>query len=147
MTTARDALLKTWDDAWTDGLWYASWSKVLDDLTPQQVAWSPAPKRHSIWQIIDHMLFWREAAVRRATGGKLSDEEANSRNYRATPPPAASMLDDLRTRYRASHEQVRSAIADPNSDLARLAPLPYHDSYHIGQVMYIRALQGLKPIE
>lgn len=149
MAASREELLKVWDDAWSKGLWHALWSKALDDLTPQQAAWSPGPDRHSIWQIVDHMMFWREVAVRRATGRDCdpADDEIKARNFRPTPPPAPRMLQDLRDRFRASHEQVRDAIANPSSDASRLAMLPYHDSYHVGQLMQLRALQGLPPIE
>lgn len=34
-----------------------------------------------------------------------------------------------------------------NGQWARLTMLPHHESYHIGQVMYVRALQGLKTIQ
>lgn len=40
-----------------------------------------------------------------------------------------------------------AAIADAGHTLDRLQYVPYHDSYHVGQIMLLRALQGMKPIE
>src|SRR3954471_21578609 len=41
MATDRELIQKWWQDAWTEGLWSASWSKSLDGLTPDQAAWQP----------------------------------------------------------------------------------------------------------
>ncbi len=143
----RTALIRHWDEAWKDGLWAAPWSRVLDDLAPAQLVWRPQPQRHCIWQYVDHMLFWRDAALRRTRGQDVSAEEQQHRNFAAPPEPSPSMAEELRRRWRQSHEQVRAAIADDGSDLARLQYIAYHDSYHVGQIMLLRALQGLPPIE
>jgi hypothetical protein len=53
----RPALVKWWYEAQAEGLWAASWAKAVAGLTPQQAAWTPAPGRHSIWQIVEHIVF------------------------------------------------------------------------------------------
>ncbi len=53
----QQTLVKLWEEAWSDGIWYAPWEKALD-LTAAQAAWVPQPGRHSSWQIVNHMLFW-----------------------------------------------------------------------------------------
>jgi len=158
----RNDLLKHWNDAWTGGLWYAPWGKALDDLTPQQAAWSPAtasasasaggaasqPKRHSVWQIVNHMIFWREHALRSLIGDKPSPQEVERRNFELPPAkPTAEAWESTRRRFAEAQQQVRDAIADPKNSLDRLQYLIPHDSYHIGQIMYVRAMLGLKPIE
>jgi hypothetical protein len=161
----RQHLIKTWTRAWTEGLWYAAWSRVLDDLTPQQIAWAPpttsagggspeaaAGKRHCIWQIIDHMMFWRDVALRRSAPGggawKPTDAEIQAANFRAVPQPAtAATLEDLRRRWRDSYDRVVAALNDPAADLTELRTVAYHDSYHIGQIMTLRGMLGLKAIE
>jgi hypothetical protein len=147
MATDREDALKTWDDAWTQGLWQAPWSRALDELTPQQLVWTPSRAKHCIWQIINHVMFWRGVAVRRARGESVSEDEMKQGNFKAAPAASSQVLDELRERFAASHQDVRAAIVDPGTNLTKLAPLPYHDSYHIGQVMVLRAMQGMKPIE
>src|SRR6185503_3362504 len=79
--TDRELFAKWWNEAWSSGLWAASWSKSIDDLSPQQAAWSPAPGRHSIWQIVLHMAFWRETWLRRVESGqKPTDDEVKRGN-------------------------------------------------------------------
>jgi uncharacterized damage-inducible protein DinB len=144
----RDDLLKHWNEAWKDGLWAAAWSKALDDLTPAQAAWSPAPGRHSIWQIVNHMIFWREHDLALLKGQKISSEEKGRRNFEPAPsPPSAAAWDATREHFAHAQQQFADAIADPKNSIERLQYFLFHDSYHIGQVMYLRSMQGLKPIE
>jgi len=36
--------------------WQPSLSKALEGLTAAQAAWKPSPARHSIWQIVRHLI-------------------------------------------------------------------------------------------
>ena len=36
---AREHVMKWWNEAWSEGLWAASWRKSLDGLTAAQAAW------------------------------------------------------------------------------------------------------------
>ena len=143
----REDLLSLWDKAWTDGLWAAPWSKALEGLTPQQAAWSPAPNRHSIWQIVNHMIFWREHDLRTFAGDKPSAEEQQRRNFEPTPAPTAEQWESTKKHFATTQSHIHDAIADPKKLIDRLQYHLFHDSYHFGQIMLLRALQGLKPIE
>jgi uncharacterized damage-inducible protein DinB len=50
-------------------------------------------------------------------------------------------------RLEDSHRRVGAAMANPDHSLERIQYLVPHDAYHAGQIMYLRALQGLPPIE
>ncbi len=147
-TDARSLISKFWNDAWTEGLWAASWSKALDNLTPEQAAWSPSPGRHSIWQIVLHMIFWRENELRRfATGQAPSAEEVAQHNFPAITDITPAAWEQARTRFRATQERLAEIFADSTKNLERAQYLVPHDAYHFGQVNYLRAMQGLPPIE
>ncbi len=143
----RDTLLRHWNEAWREGLWAAPWSRALEGLTPAQAAWRPQPERHCIWQCVNHMLFWREVALRRLRGEKVEQSERQRRNWEMPRDADDSSLDALRAAWTRSHEQVRAAIADERNSLEDLQNVAYHDNYHVGQIMLLRALQGLPPIE
>lgn len=147
-TAARNYVADTWDQAWSEGLWAAAWGKSVEGLTPAQAAWSPAPGRNSIWQIVLHMCFWREYALRRAQGGPtLPVEEIAKHNFPPIAQPTEAAWDDTRQRFERSHRSISAALRDPNPAHDRLTPLLAHDAYHVGQINYLRAMQGLKPIE
>lgn len=146
--TDREFILSQWNAAWTEGLWAAAWSKSIDGLTPQQAAWSPAAGRHSIWQIVLHMVFWRENELRRfATGQPPSKEEIAEKNFPKIPEVSQSAWDTARQRLTDTQERIAAVYADPSKDIHRAQYLLPHDSYHVGQINYLRALQGLAPIE
>ncbi len=140
-------ILHWWDAAWDEGLWYAPWSKAIDGLTAAQAAWSPAPGRHSIWAILNHICFWREHALRTLRGDRPAPDEVERRNFESPDEITEPAWHATRQRFASLHEQVRAVIADPAGDLSRIRYLIPRDSYHIGQIMYIRAMQGLPAIE
>ncbi|MBI5865152.1 MAG: DinB family protein [Planctomycetes bacterium] len=144
----REFLASWWNSAWTEGLWAAAWSKSIDGLSAEQAAWTPANGRHSIWQIVLHMLFWREDCLRRiAGGGKPSEAEVQAKNFPAITDPSQQAWDSVQRRFAESQKQVAAVLADSAAPLDRAAYLLPHDSYHMGQINYLRAMQGLPAIE
>lgn len=147
----RALLTQWWSDAWNEGLWAASWSKSIADLTPAQANWSPAPGRKSIWQIVLHMVFWRENSLRRLApetlGQKPTAEEIERFNFPAITDTSETAWSAARARFEETQQRIATAFANETTDIGRLRYLLPHDCYHIGQINYLRAMQGLKPIE
>jgi len=144
----RSLMTKWWHDAWKEGLWAASWDNSLQGLTAAQAAWRPAPGRHSIWQIVSHMTFWREDALGRLKGKAApSDEEVARQNFPEPKDASDKAWRDAVQRFSRSQEAVGKALADAGVSIERLAYMLPHDCYHMGQINYIRAMQGIKTIE
>jgi uncharacterized damage-inducible protein DinB len=143
----REDMAEWWREAWNAGLWAAPWGKALEGLTPEQAAWRPAPGRHSIWQHVAHMCFWREDALARLDGKpKPTTEELATGNFPQQGTIDAAAWQAMRDRFRASQERIAAALAD-GRDHSRLQWMIPHDCYHMGQISLLRALQGLAPIE
>ncbi len=144
----RGPLTKLWEEAWEEGLWAVAWGKAVDGLTAQQASWKPHADRHSIWQIINHILFWREITFRRLAGGASPERsEVDRRNWEEPAEATEAAWTAARGRYADSHQEVLRTLRGDETRLNRfLYHLP-HDSYHVGQIMYLRALLGLPPIE
>lgn len=140
-------LLEWWDGAWKEGLWHAPWSQAIEGLTPQQAAWTPAPGRKSIWELLAHMCFWREHALRTIAGDRPSKDEVARRNFQPPTEITPEAWQAARDRFAELQQQIRAVIADPAGDISRIQYIVPHDSYHVGQIMYLRAMQGLAPIE
>lgn len=146
--SARDLLSSFWNTAWSDGLWAASWSKSIDGLTPEQAAWTPARGRHSIWQIVLHMVFWRNNELRRFADGQAPAADDVARlNFPEITAITEAAWNDARARLRESQDRLATVFVDPSKDLERAKYLIPHDAYHFGQINYLRALQGLPSIE
>ena len=148
----RATLLRLWDESWTTGLFAAPWSKAIDGLTPQQAAWHPAgtdgKPRKSIWQNLTHVTFWRNYLLHRVRGAAEMDPVAvEAANWPEPHEVSERAWKDAREHLKASHDAIRAAIADEATPLDRIMYMLPHDAYHLGQVMYIRAMLGLPVIE
>lgn len=155
MLTNHD-IAKWWDECWTSETEMAPWSKAVAGLTPQQAAWKPPGGHHSIWEIVLHISFWREFELRKANGEARDEAEIARRNW-SEPQEiseaawggtggtggtggAVGRLAELQSLVKAGMEEsVEKAEV--------LRCLLMHDAYHIGQIMLLRAQQGLKALD
>lgn len=145
---ARALIASWWDEVLTEGHWAAPWRASIDGLTAEQAAWSPAPGRHSIWQIVLHMVFWREAALRRArTGERTTPDERARLNFPEITDRSESAWAEARRRLDDTHARVAGALRDPDPANDVLAEFLPHDAYHFGQINYLRAMQGILTVE
>lgn len=144
----RQWLTDWWQKAWAEGLWHVGWDKALEGLSAQQAAWKPAPQRHSIWQVLHHILFWREYTLRAMAGDKPGEAEIERRNWEEPAEVSEDAWQAARRRFADSHRQIQEAIGGAgDKDLERLSHYIPHDSYHVGQIMALRGLQGLAPMD
>ena len=149
------AIRDLWSKWWDDDIWITPWSKALAGLTYEQAAWSPSPGRHSIWQIVNHVVYWREVTLDRIAAAPVPRHDP-AHDDPFSPPAARDEASWQRDRDRLfdSHQQMQTAMdnAAPRTDYAADDPrqrLQYHlahDAYHLGQIMYLRAMQGLPPV-
>jgi hypothetical protein len=146
----RSTILQLWNTAWERGLGFAPWKDVLNGLTPAQAAWSPGKDRHSIWAHVAHMCFWREYIASAARGQATpSDEDVHRLNFagpESSLHAAPEAWADLQSRFAESHRLLARLYADPSVSHDWMWGLVGHDSYHVGQVMLLRALQGIRPL-
>lgn len=141
----RDVIVKMWEDAWNEGIWYTSWQSAISGLSAQQAAWKPESNRHSIWEILNHIMFWQDYSLRTLAGDKPSREEVERRNWQELEETSDRAWEETQHRFRASYQEMLDALrAKPLDRIVYHIP---HESYHMGQIMYLRALQGFPPIE
>jgi hypothetical protein len=144
----RATIRKLYQDLWSEGLWAAPWSKAVADLTAAQAAWKPSPDRHSIWQLAVHVMFWREYYLnKKLRGEKPTDVEVARRNFEQPAIVDDATWAETKRRLEASHAATSAAFDDDRLPPRDLGQILAHDAYHLGQVMMLRAMQGLKPIE
>ncbi|WP_078392835.1 DinB family protein [Shouchella patagoniensis] len=130
--------------------------EAIKGLTAEQAYWKPSEKGNSIWQIVNHIAFWDSHILNQLKEksnsqvnvdndttfeipNDITDEEwqktvAQINNIFQEIQVAVSQLDDSCLDEPAFEE-------DPLKVL--LGDLAMHDSYHIGQIVYIRKLQGI----
>jgi uncharacterized damage-inducible protein DinB len=156
--TLRDLLLDHLDHTFEKEAWQPSLVMAVEGIDAAAAGWRPAPQRHSIWQIVRHVTHWKRAVLE-AWEGRSPDFEALERSdWQEVSGDDPAWQEDVRALREVSErikERVQalddaalsSAIITyagfPDQPAAiRLARMATHDSYHAGQIQYIRALRG-----
>lgn len=144
---ARQVLLRLWGESWEDGIWVAAWARAIGDVGPAQAAWKPLPAIHSIWQNVNHVCIWREyTLVKLGLRTAPAREEVGARNFEAPTDTGEAAWHATRARLKETHDALRGAI-ESGQPLERLQYHLPHDTYHLGQIMTLRAMQGFAPVE
>lgn len=147
MDPLNQFLIEQWDTSWDGAGWYASWTKALGDLTALQAAWSPGDGRHSIWQNVNHVTFWRSVSLNSAEGKpRPSDDEINRRNFEGPTDISENAWGEAKELLQDSHRAIRPILAGEKPGLDKVKVHLTHDAYHVGQIMQLRAMQGMKSI-
>jgi uncharacterized damage-inducible protein DinB len=145
-TTLRGVLLEQLRTTHSDEDWFVPANIAVQGLTADQAKWAPPGNgNHSVGQLAYHIWFWDTQALARFKGDKPpafggnNDETFNDFN--------AQQWDDLVKKLNQVmtdwEEAVQNADDQKLADNASLiAHVGAHNAYHIGQIMYVRKLQG-----
>jgi hypothetical protein len=69
VTAPAVSLLLDWaDHAFGEEGWHVSLRDAVAGVAALQAAWAPAPRRNSIWMIVEHLALWKEEGARRLRG-------------------------------------------------------------------------------
>lgn len=144
----RTSIQTLWNDLHTQNTWVPATSRALAGLNPEQASWTPAPDRHSIWQLTNHLIFWHRFHLEHITQGtKLTKELLEQHNWEAPTEITQAAWDTTTSAYHTMHQQIAQALTDPAFPLDDMPNMIMHTCYHLGQILHLRAMQGLPPIE
>lgn len=139
-------------------LWFGGATPLgcLRGVTPEQAAWKPAPKRHSIWEYVLHIAYWRYAVRRNLLGLEKGGFPRSPADWPRVPEITnASTWREDRGLLRAENEQLIAAVRafDPKRldqetagatatyrYIDRLHGIVMHDAYHTAQIQLLKRL-------
>lgn len=133
--------------------WQASLLKQIEGLNMSEALYKPSPDRHGIWQIVRHIAYWKHwALIYLNEDKKLNAKEDNwaPLPYVQTEESWQDEIENLRKLNSdciASAEKLGERIYSDEEKIVFFRQCLYHDSYHCGQIGFLRAMQGLKPVE
>lgn len=160
MITVKELLSIHLEDTFASERWHPTLATAVWGLTAAQAAWKPAPERHSIWQIVRHLIHWKRGVLEALNGNTPDFERMTAEDW----PEVAGDQDAWEADVRALHdlyaefrrrlealgdEGLQRAVrsyqqsAEPLVIARRLLGVFTHDAYHSGQIQYLRALQGI----
>jgi uncharacterized damage-inducible protein DinB len=125
--------------------WFVPISVAIEGLTPEQAKWTDGKGNHSIGQLVNHLAFWNARALQQVKHEKPAafdgnnDETFNSFDAK-TWSETAKRLNSLMKQWEQAVEQTDDEKLKQSASL--VAHVGTHNAYHVGQIVYIRRLQG-----
>jgi uncharacterized damage-inducible protein DinB len=125
--------------------WFVPISIAIDGLTADQAKWTPGSGSHSVGQLANHLLFWDSDALARFKGEPQpkfngnNDETFNQFDAKQWDD-TVKKLNQVLTDWEKAVEAADDKKVQDNASL--VAHVGAHNAYHVGQILYIRKLQG-----
>jgi uncharacterized damage-inducible protein DinB len=126
--------------------WFVPVSIAVDGLTAEQAQWKPAGKdAHSVGQLAYHIWYWDSRMLQQFKGEK--PEKFDGNNNETFDKFDAAQWNDLVKKLNQELADWETAVENASdADLAKgaslIAHIGAHRAYHVGQILYVRKLQG-----
>ena len=128
--------------AW--GLAHHGAKVAIADLTPEQARWIPGPGQHSVGMLVNHLTLWNARDLAIMNGEHPAEISANDETFNSFDatnwPATAARFDAVLTAWERAVESADDAKL--HKFASTIAHVTTHNSYHIGQMILTRKLQG-----
>lgn len=144
-TTLRGVLLEQFHTTHDAEDWFVPAKIAVDGLTAEQAQWSPGKGNHSVGQLAYHLWYWNARVLATFNGEKLAPFDGN--NNETFDKFNAAQWDDLKVKLDKVMADWEKAVetADEKKlaeNASLIAHVGAHNAYHIGQILYVRKLEG-----
>jgi uncharacterized damage-inducible protein DinB len=143
--TLRSILLEQLRTTHNSKDWFVPINVAVEGLTADQANWKDGIGNHSVGQLTYHLLFWNERELAKFKGEpekKFSgdnDETFNnfdSKKWNDTVKQLDQVMIELEKFVETTDDKTLQTRA---SDIAHIGT---HNAYHVGQIIFVRKLQG-----
>jgi len=144
-TTLRGVLLEQLRSTHSEEDWFVPAKIAVDGLTAEQAKWIPGKDAHSVGQLANHLLFWNTRELAQFKGEKAQPYSGNNdetfNNFDAAQwAETVKRLDAVLAEWEKAVEAADDQKLAANASL--IAHIGAHNAYHLGQIIYVRKLQG-----
>ncbi len=144
-TTLKTVLLEQFRSTHNKKDWFVPVNVALDGVTAEQANWKDNSGNHSIGQLAYHLLFWDSEQLAKFKGEtpvKFSgNNEETFNNFDSKKwNDTLQHLDQVLTAWEKAIEAADDKKVAEWADT--LQKINAHNAYHIGQIVYVRRLQG-----
>ena len=126
--------------------WFVPVATAIDGVTAEQAQWKPTGKdAHSVGQLAYHIWYWDTYMLAQFKGQK--PEKFDGNNNETFDKFSPGQWDDLAKKLKQEMADWETAVQNASdADLAKgaslIAHIGAHRAYHVGQILYVRKLQG-----
>ncbi|MFZ0688701.1 MAG: DinB family protein [Acidobacteriaceae bacterium] len=145
-TTLRGVLLEQLQTTHDKEDWFVPAKVAVAGLTADQAMWNPGHGGHSVGQLAYHLWYWDSRALDRFNGVKPGPYDGNNdetfNNFTAAQwDDLVKKLDQVQVDWEKAVESADDAKLAANASLVEHVAM--HNAYHIGQILYVRKLEGV----
>ena len=145
-TTLRGILLEQLRTTHNVEDWFVPASVAVQGLTAEQANWSPGHGGHSVGQLAYHLWFWDKRSLDTFEGKKSgpyngNNDETFTNFNEAQWSDLVNKLDQVMSDWEKAVESADDQKLAANASL--IEHVAEHNAYHIGQILYVRKLQGV----
>jgi uncharacterized damage-inducible protein DinB len=149
----KELLIEQLTACYDEDAWFVSARTALDGVTAEQAAWKPEGVDNSIWENVNHLIFWNERWLQRYRGELNEPQDVENKgtfksdetDWQATLNKLYSVIDEWRGKLADIDEDKLSTPVNAAYKEPWWKPLAHqniHNAYHIGQILLLRKLQG-----
>lgn len=125
--------------------WFVPANVAVEGVTAEQANWTDGKGNHSIGQLVNHLVFWNTQELAKFRGEQPpkfsgdNDETFTSFDVKQWDS-TVKQLDEVLTAWEYAVEAADDKKVEAWA--STIAHIGTHNAYHIGQIVYIRKLQG-----
>ncbi len=143
--TLKGILLESLRTTHNQKEWFVPVDVAVAGVTPEQAKWRDKSGNHSIGQLTNHLAFWNSEQLAKFKGEKPPAFDGNneetfnsfdSKTWNETVKRLDNVLTDWEKAVEGADETKLKLWASVIEHIGT------HNAYHIGQIVYIRRLQG-----
>lgn len=143
--TLRSVLLHGLHTTHSEAEWFVPIRTAVEGLTAEQANWQPPNGTHSAGQLAYHLLFWNRRNLNSLQGrenakfGGDNTETFNkfdSKEWADIVKQLNQVMTDLEKLVESADDQQLGKWANTIGNISA------HNAYHVGQIVYVRKLQG-----
>lgn len=129
-------------NSWEENTWFVSLLNSIDGLTEEQANWKPNETSNSVSEIVNHLIFYNQRYLNRFKN--IPNEKLDDHN---TFKNTGLSWNDIVKRITTIMSEWKNVVEDADvqkidDKASELGHLTIHTTYHTGQILYIRKLQG-----
>ncbi|MEQ1586732.1 MAG: DinB family protein [Cyclobacteriaceae bacterium] len=143
---------------YSESPWYGdSILGIINRVTDDAAFWQPNKNAHSIAQIVWHMIYWRQALIKRLEGDSVYKPSMKSEdNWSNDGKLKTTSWKNIKELLTESQEKLTTLLDkqdDSLLDKAYTEKATYeelitgifqHDLYHLGQIAYLKSIHSSK---
>ncbi|MBN6886376.1 putative damage-inducible protein DinB [Cytobacillus horneckiae] len=137
----KEILLAQLDACHNTNTWFVSLLNSIDGLTEEQAMWKQSESTNSIFEIINHLIYYNSRYLNRFKG--IPNIESGVQNTFTNTDlnwaDAVKRIDNIMSEWK--HAVKKSDNHTLNRWALDLAHLTTHTAYHTGQILQLRKLQ------